>query len=289
MLELTPERDAARNDLVERQAASIYKQGEQARAAGQTRVAVDHFCPGRDAWRRSRRCAPTAQYDAVGGTDRAQGLGRGDRTLEDFRTRFPNHALQGEVSGKLAVAYLEKGKWAQRRRRVRAPGDGAGPDPKIARDALWQAAELYEKAGSRAERDGKAYERYLAKYPQPLEPAVEARQRLVAARPRPTATARASGADEGHLQRRPERPAARAPTAPAISAPRRRWRWPSRSPTSTAGSRWSSRCSASCGSRRREMEEALKAYAKAADYGVAEVSTAANYASPSSTATSARR
>ena len=43
VLKLTPERDAARNDLVERQAAAIYKQGEQARAAGQTRDAVDHF------------------------------------------------------------------------------------------------------------------------------------------------------------------------------------------------------------------------------------------------------
>ena len=43
VLALTPEKDAARNELVERHAASIYKQGEQARAAGQARDAVAHF------------------------------------------------------------------------------------------------------------------------------------------------------------------------------------------------------------------------------------------------------
>ena len=40
---------------------------------------------------------------------------------------------------------------------------------------LWQAAELYEKAEARKPAAAKAYERYLAQYPQPLEPAVEAR------------------------------------------------------------------------------------------------------------------
>ena len=111
VLKLTPERDAARNDLVERQAAAIYKQGEQARAAGQTRDAVDHFA-------RVATVAPqstvraAAQYDASASLIVLKDWDGAIRTLEDFRTRFPNHALQGEVSGKLAVAYLEKGQWA---------------------------------------------------------------------------------------------------------------------------------------------------------------------------------
>ena len=53
----------------------------------------------------------------------------------------------------------------------------ANTDPKLARDALWQAAELYDKGGSRAAA-AKTYERYLRQYPEPLEPAVEARWRL---------------------------------------------------------------------------------------------------------------
>src|SRR5258705_309366 len=43
VLALTPEKEAGRNDLVERLAASVYKQGEKARAEGKAREAVDHF------------------------------------------------------------------------------------------------------------------------------------------------------------------------------------------------------------------------------------------------------
>ncbi|MGZ5129990.1 MAG: tetratricopeptide repeat protein, partial [Caldimonas sp.] len=175
VLRLTPEKDAARKDLVERQAASIYKQGEQARAAGQTREAVGHFSRVASVAPQSSIRA-NAQYDAAASLIALKDWDGAITTLEDFRQRFPSHPLQGEVSGKLAVAYLEKGQWAG------AAGEfdrlaSTSNDPKIARDALWQAAELYEKAGSRPAAT-KAYERYLARNPQPLEPAVEARWRL---------------------------------------------------------------------------------------------------------------
>src|SRR6185295_11398642 len=64
VLALTPEKDAARNELTERFAASVYKQGEQARLRGNLREAVGHF-------RRVAEVAPTsnvyptAQYDAA--------------------------------------------------------------------------------------------------------------------------------------------------------------------------------------------------------------------------------
>ncbi len=98
------------------------------------------------------------------------------RTLEDFRTRYPKHPLQDEVSAKLAVAYVEKGSWGQ------AAGEfekvaAASKDPKLARAGLWQAAEMYEKAGARAPA-ARVYERYYSQYPEPLEPALEARYRL---------------------------------------------------------------------------------------------------------------
>jgi tetratricopeptide (TPR) repeat protein len=99
------------------------------------------------------------------------------RTLEDFRSRFPNHPLQGEVGSKLAVAYLEKGQWTQAAAELERIAVAPKTEPKVARDAQWQAAELYEKGGSRVPAT-RAYERYLKQYPQPLEPAVEARWRL---------------------------------------------------------------------------------------------------------------
>ncbi len=176
VLALTSERDAARNDLVERLAASVYKQGEQARAAGQGRDAVGHFA-------RVATVAPlssvraTAQYDAAAELILMKDWDGAARTLEDFRQRFPNHPLQGEVGGKLAVAYLEKGQWVQAAGELERIAVAPKTEPKVARDAQWQAAELYEKGGSRPAA-AKAYERYLKQYPQPLEPAVEARWRL---------------------------------------------------------------------------------------------------------------
>ena len=179
VLALTPEKDAARAELVERQAAAIYKQGEQARASNKPADAVGHFA-------RVATVAPqsavraTAQYDAAAALIVLKDWDGAIRSLEDFRQRFPNHPLQPEVGNKLAVAYLEKGQWAQ------AAGEfervaATSKDSKLAREAQWQAAELHEKAaekgGSRAAAT-KAYERYLAQNPEPMERALEVRYRL---------------------------------------------------------------------------------------------------------------
>jgi hypothetical protein len=52
-----------------------------------------------------------------------------------------------------------------------------GKDVKFSREALWQAAELYEKAGHDKNAMA-AYERYVKQHPSPLEPAIEARYLL---------------------------------------------------------------------------------------------------------------
>ncbi|MBC7993846.1 MAG: tetratricopeptide repeat protein [Rhizobacter sp.] len=175
VLGLTPEKEAGRNELVERLAATVYKQGEKARAAGQLRDAVGHF-------NRVAVVAPlsavraTAQFDAAAALIALKDWDGAARSLEDFRQRYPKHPLQAEVGGKLAVAYMEKGNWSQ------AAGEferlsASSTDPKVARGALWQAAELHEKGGARALAT-KAYERYLKQYPDPLETNLEARYRL---------------------------------------------------------------------------------------------------------------
>jgi cellulose synthase operon protein C len=174
VLALTPEKEAGRNDLVERLAASVYKQGEKARAEGKAAEAVGHF-------NRVAVVAPqstvraTAQYDAAAALIGMKDWDAATRTLEDFRQRFTNHPLQAEVNNKLAVAYLEKKNWGQ------AAGEferiaATSKDPKVARESLWQAAELHEKAGARAAAT-KAYTLYLKQNPE-LEPSLEARYRL---------------------------------------------------------------------------------------------------------------
>ena len=175
VLALTPEKEAGRNELVERVAASVYKQGERARDAGRLRDAVSHF-------NRVAVVAPqsavraNAQYDAAAALIALKDWEAASATLEDFRQRYPRHPLQAEVGGKLAVAYMERGQWSRAASEFERLA-AASPDAKVARAALWQAAELHEKGNAQA-LAVKAYERYLKQYPDPLESSIEARWRL---------------------------------------------------------------------------------------------------------------
>ena len=175
VLALLPANDPARKDLTERVAASIYKQAEQARDKGDLRAAVTHFERVATAVPQSKVRA-SAEYDAAAALIGLKDWDGAARALENFRHEYPDHPLQAEVPNKLAAVYTEQGKWAL------AAGEfdriaGATKDPQIARGALWQAASLYDKAGSR-EPAATAYERYVKQYPEPLEAAEEARYRL---------------------------------------------------------------------------------------------------------------
>lgn len=174
-LALTPKNSPTRPGLTERLAASVYKQGEQARAAGQMRVAADQFL-------RVGSVAPdspiraTAQYDAAAALISLKDWNSAAGVLERFRRDYPRHPLQAEVPSKLAVCYLESGQT------LKAAGEfealsATGKDIAYTREASWQAAELYAKAGQEG-KAAAAYERYVRRYPKPLEPAVEARYRL---------------------------------------------------------------------------------------------------------------
>ncbi len=273
VLALTPERDATRADLVERQAAAIYKQGEQARAAGNARDAVGHF-------QRIAAVAPqssvraTAQYDAAAAMIGLKDWDGAARTLEDFRQRFPHHPMQSEVGGKLALAYLERGQWASAAGEFERLAATSG-DPKVARDALWQSAELYEKGKARPQA-ARAYERYLKQYPQPLEPAVEARWRL-AGIARDDGDARREfalmkeifQADQAGGGARTDRTralgakAALAMAEPAVAEYRK--------------VALVEPLARQLKLKKTKMEEALKAYAVASEYGVADVVTAATF------------
>ena len=272
-IKVTPDKDPGRSDLVERQAAAIYKQGEQARASGKSREAAANF-----ARVGSVGASPTvraaAQYDAAATLISLKDWDGAIRTLEDFRKSFPNHPLQPEVGKKLAVAYLEKGNWAG------AAGEferlaASSKDPKVARDALWQAAEYNEKAGARAAA-AKDYERYLVQNPQPLESAIEARSRLAKiAREDGNLTREAAltrdifNADQnGGAGRTPRTRYLGATAALAMAEP---------VAESYRQVTLVEPLAQHLKLKKAKMEETLKAYSVAADYGVADVTTAATY------------
>ncbi len=272
-LALVAANDAQRGALTERLAASVYKQGEEAQAQGRLADAVAHFsrvgalAPG-------STVAATAQFDAAAALIALKDWAGATRLLTDFRARYPKHPLQDEVTNKLAAAYLQQGQWAQ------AAGEferiaAAGKDPQLARAGLWQAAEMYEKAGARAQA-ARAYERYAKRYPEPLEASIEARYRLATI-----------AKDEGNAARslalmrevqRADQTAGRARTD--------RTRYLGAMATLALAQPLADDyrkvalvepLKRNLKRKKDRMEKALKAYAAAADYGVAEVATAATF------------
>ncbi|MBT9487542.1 MAG: tetratricopeptide repeat protein [Rubrivivax sp.] len=155
----------------ERLAASIYKQGEADRAAGRTQAALGHFdrVPASSA-------RATAEIDAAAARVALGDWAGAATALEDFRRRYPTNPLTADVPARLAAAYLELKQWDRAAAELARVADTL-PDPAAARDARWQVATLQARAGDRP-AEQRALETYLARHPEPLAPAIEARHRL---------------------------------------------------------------------------------------------------------------
>jgi TolA-binding protein len=273
VLALIPDNDPARKDLTERVAASIYKQAEQARDKGDLRAAVSHFERVATAVPQSKVRA-NAEYDAAAALIGLKDWDGAAHALENFRRQYPDNPLQTEVPSKLAAVYTEQGKWAL----AAAEFDriaGATKDPQIARGALWQAAGLYDKAGTR-EPAAAAYERYVKQYPEPLEAAEEGRYRLSWYANQDGNSAHELKwmkeilqADQGGGGGRTDRTrylGAKAALALAAPAYEEYHKVALVEPLK-----------AQLKLKKAKMEQALKAYGVAAEYGVADVATEATY------------
>jgi tetratricopeptide (TPR) repeat protein len=275
VLALTAERAAGRAELIERQAAAIYKQGEAAREAGQAREAVGHFAriAGLGALPVASAVRASALLDTAVALIGLKDWDAAARTLENFRRQHPNHPAQADVAPKLALAYMEGGKPAQAAvefERVAATAQ----DPVLARGAQWQAAELRQKAWMMAADKAapkspllataiKSWERYLQAWPQPAEPAVQARWHLAQLTkqdnqlPRSAAWLRAVQAadrDAGD---------ARTPVTRSLGG--------------QATLMLSEPLAKQLKLKKARMDDVLKAYAQASEAGVADVTTAATF------------
>ena len=273
-LTLTPADAAGRGALIERLAASVYKQGEQYRSAGRLREAAEHFL-------RVGKVAPAspiranAEYDAAAAYLALKDWPDAIRLLENFRRAYPGHPLQAEVSGKLAVAYLEHGQWSNAAGEFDALAQNKNKEPDVRRDALWQAAELYQKAGDNQHALG-AYERYVAQFTSPLEPAVEARYRLanLSGKLGQTRSQHAwldqlvKAERDGGRERTDHTRFLAATAAMTLAEPYG---------AAYRQVRLKEPLKKSLKSKKDRMQLAIKAYDAAAGYGVAEVATAATY------------
>jgi tetratricopeptide (TPR) repeat protein len=175
VLQLTAVDDASRAGLTENLAAAVYKQGEQASAAADYEAAAGHFLRVGQAAPGST-IRPAADYDAATALVQLKAWDRAAEVLLDFRRRYAGHALQPEVTRKIAHVYHEAGKLtlaAAEYERI----ETESKDEPVRREALLFAAELYLKAAAQ-DNALQVYRRFIGYFPTPLEPALETRQRL---------------------------------------------------------------------------------------------------------------
>ncbi len=271
-----PPNDPERAVIVERLAASIYKQGEQKSKAGDGAAAVNDFL-------RVATLAPTSKVRANADFDAAALLvtqkqwDRAIPVLEGFRRNFPDSPLQTEVTRNLAVAYLSANKPAQAAVEFEQISQSPKETPDVQREATLQAADLYDKAGNSA-KSRVMLEAFVKHFPQPLNPAMEARNKLslIAVKAgdysgRDYWLKDIIAADRSAGAARTDRSRALAAKATlTLAAPARE---------EFKNIKLVVPLKKSLAEKRKAMEAALKAYEAAADYQVAEVTTAATFES----------
>jgi tetratricopeptide (TPR) repeat protein len=175
-LKLTPA-SPARHEVSEQLAASIYKQGEAARDAGDQRRAVGHFLRlGEVVPDASIR--PNAEYDAAATLVQMEDWPTAARVLEGFRSRFPTSNLIADVDKKLAVSYQKDNKPAQAAAAYNRIAQRQSETPAVRMEAAWLTATLYDEAKLPAQA-GPAYQYYVGAFPRPIDRAMQARSRLV--------------------------------------------------------------------------------------------------------------
>ena len=272
---VTPPDDAmARQEIKDRIASSIYKQGEQARDAGDLETAVTHF-------RRLGQAVPdsairvTAEYDAAAALINLQAWDRAAVVLEEFRRNYPDSEFADDVTQKLAVSYLETGKAGQAAGEFERIANAPSSSDDVRREALWKAADLYEQTGT-ISSEQRVLNNIVSRYPDPLSESIEARARLLE-------LARRTGNEQEVNARLREMVAVDA-TAGVQRSDRTRYLAATASLELAEPVRkrfevvkLTQPLADSLKLKKDLMEDVIDAYSNASDYGVAEVTTAATF------------
>jgi outer membrane protein assembly factor BamD (BamD/ComL family) len=176
-LSLTGINDTSRKALKDGLAASVYKQGEYMKSKGNLQGAIAQFS-------RVEQVSPnsaviqSAEFDIAASLLESGSWGGAISKFLAFRDKNPAHPLSARVSENLVKAYLKSKQPLKAAVELENMAKNAS-NPEIGRAALWQAAELYEEADSE-QQIITTYKRYVSTFPQPVEQATEARHKLAA-------------------------------------------------------------------------------------------------------------
>lgn len=271
----TPVEDQeAGQEIKDRIASSIYKQGEQARDAGDLETAITHFT-------RLGKAVPdsairaTAEYDAAAALINLAAWDRASGVLEQFRADYPDSEFADDITQKLAVSYLESGRGVQAAQEFERIAVAESSTDDMRREALWKAADLYETSAVTSSEQ-RVLGNIIALYPNPLSESIEARFRLLE-------ISRSLG-DDADVTVRLEELVRVDATAGAQRSDRTRYLAAKASLELAEPVRrkftvvkLNQPLAETLKLKRSLMEDVIKVYTTAADYGVAEVTTAATF------------
>jgi cellulose synthase operon protein C len=272
--QLTAGDEKMRSDLTERLAASVYKQGEAKQKAGDAAGAVEDYLRVERVAPESK-IRPNAQYDAAAQLIALKQWDRAIVVLEGFRRAFPQNPLQRDVTSKLAVAYSSANRPGEAAAEFEHIASNPAEDKAVQREALMQSADLYAKAGNTPKAMG-MLEKFVDSNPTPIGDAIEARQRLADYAQKSGDIARRDRwyheiirADEQAGAQRTDRTHYLAAKAQlALAQPAR---------DAFRQVRLTAPLKKSLIVKRDALETAMDGYKRAAEYQVAEVTTAATY------------
>ncbi len=174
-ISLLPKKDKNRKTLTEGLAAAVYKQGEYLRSKGKYQEAIEQFS-------RVSKVSPgssfvvTAKFDIATSMLATKDWPAAAEKFVEFRKSYPKHPLTKRVPDNLVIAYLETKQYVKAANELEGISKNkVAPADKSA--ALWQAVELYEKAGAGKQLLA-GLKSFVGKFPNPMERATEARQKI---------------------------------------------------------------------------------------------------------------
>lgn len=170
-----PADDPRRGATTDHLAATVYRRGEEAVAGEDYLLAAEQFA-------RVMAVAPdssisvNAHFDAAGNYQRAGDLNEANRLLLEFRARHPEHALSASIAPTLVANYETMELWQQAATELDVIA-AADPSPVIQRQALYLAAEYYDKADDSVLALAR-YRSYADTWPEPVTDRLEAMNRV---------------------------------------------------------------------------------------------------------------
>jgi len=175
ILRRLPKQDERRSDVIDRIAASVYRQSEFLVAAGDKTGAIERLLEIRSVAPGSE-IAITAQYDAINYLLELKQWPRAETELDDFKSSFPAHKFSQTLAPKYVLVYQETEQWSKAAA-VLSKLSQSG-DPEERRTSLYLAAELYERSGN-LDKAISHYREYAHTYAEPFGIATEARYHMI--------------------------------------------------------------------------------------------------------------